>query len=377
MRFPVDLSLLDEGAHNPGLPRLQRSMGRTDLQLRDFSIPVNPYFPTRAMWDRIHGRLECALKYYPSTNAAIAERLADVLGLDPQTAVVANGSTELITWINQLWVRGGLVTDVPTFGRWTDNPAELEQPLHAYRRRREDDFRLDVDRFVRFANRTGASCAAICNPNNPTGAFLQAGEVARLLDGLRGLDVVVVDESFSDFADPARVPTAAREAAQRDNAIVIKSLGKNFGLHGVRAGYAVANPRLAARLRDALPPWNASALAELLIDELPHHLAEYEISRRRVIRDTRLLAARLSALGPLRVFPTAANFVCVELPCGVDGVALRNALLTEHGYLIRECGNKQGASSRYLRIAARPVAEQDEFLAALQATLRQLHRAAA
>ena len=59
------------------------------------------------------------LKYYPSDSAVTTKKLAAVLGLNPQTVAMANGSTELITWLDHLLVRGSLAVPIPTFGRWT------------------------------------------------------------------------------------------------------------------------------------------------------------------------------------------------------------------------------------------------------------------
>src|SRR5207302_11111059 len=96
--------------------------------------------------------------------------------------------------------------------------------------------------------------------------------------------LLVVDESFIDFSEEL-IPTVIQEAIQRPNVVVLKSLGKNFGLHGVRFGFAAANARLAARLREAIPQWNINGLAEMIIQELPDFTSDYEDSRRRVIQD--------------------------------------------------------------------------------------------
>ena len=98
----------------------------------------------------------------------------------------------------------------------------------------------------------------------------------RFLDQSRDLDLVVIDESFIDFVDAERDARSADEAAIRPNVIVLKSLGKNFGLHGVRFGYIVANPALAAKIGGALPKWNLNALAETVVYMIKDHGAEYE-----------------------------------------------------------------------------------------------------
>jgi histidinol-phosphate/aromatic aminotransferase/cobyric acid decarboxylase-like protein len=363
----IDLAVFDQTRHNPPFLGLQRALpGR---QLRDYCVPVNPYFPTTAMFRVCRDRLEEVLKYYPATNAEVGRVLAEALGLDPETVVLANGSTELLTWIDVLLVHSSLATPVPTFGRWTDHPPELGKELHAYPLRADDDFHLDVADFVRFVRARRVRAVALCNPNNPTGALQSRDEVLSVLDALADLDVVVIDESFLDFADEQGVPTVSAEAARRDNVIVLKSLGKNFGLHGVRAGYAVANRRLAGTLRRALPHWNVNGLAELLIREFPRHRAEYEVSRRRVIQDRVHLEGRLRSVAGLTVYPSRANFVYVRVPAEVDGTELRNGLLTEHGMLVRECGNKMGSDRNHFRIAARPQDQADQLIDALGAVL--------
>jgi histidinol-phosphate/aromatic aminotransferase/cobyric acid decarboxylase-like protein len=365
----VDLALFEHTRHNPAFLTLQRGLAGRGQQLRDFCVPVNPYFPTPALFAVLRERLEQVLKYYPATNEAIGRALAAGLGLDPDTVVVGNGSTELLTWIDLLFVPDGLATPVPTFGRWTDHPAELGRALHPFPLRAADHFALDVGEFVRFTHSRRARAAAVCNPNNPTGALLSRGDALRLLDELAGLDVVVVDESFIDFADEGGVPSVADEAARRDNVVVLKSLGKNFGLHGLRAGYAVANPRLARRLRAALPHWNANGLAELLIREFPRHRDAYEESRRRVVRDRVFLEAALRQVPGLTAHPSRANFVYVRLPEDLDGEAVRNRLLTEFGLLVRSCGNKVGADHRDFRIAARPAGEVGLLIDAMREVL--------
>jgi histidinol-phosphate/aromatic aminotransferase/cobyric acid decarboxylase-like protein len=369
MPVAIDLGLFDRTAHSPSMLALRRAAGTGAAPIHDFCIPVNPYFPPPAMLAAIRARLVEALTYYPSSNEGIAAALAEALGLDPDTVVVGNGSTELLTWIDWLLVHGAIATPVPTFGRWTDHPREIGRRLVVWRLRAECGFALDVDRFVRRVRHHGCRAAAICNPNNPTGALVPQGDLVRLLDELSDLDVVVVDESFLDFADEGPPPSLAPTIARWHNAIVLKSLGKNFGLHGVRAGYAVAGPRLAARLRQALPHWNVNGLAEALIREFPAHAAAYEHSRRRVVADRRRLASDLRELRGLTVYPSWANFVYVRLPEQLDGEALRNELLTEHGLLVRSCGNKLGSDARHLRIAVRPPEESALLLDALRGIL--------
>jgi histidinol-phosphate/aromatic aminotransferase/cobyric acid decarboxylase-like protein len=347
-------------------------MARPDGRITDFCIPVNPYFPTAEMFSRFQERLVEALRYYPSSNDLIAEELADVLQLPPGQVVVGNGSTELITFLNLTLLRESLAIGVPTFSRWTDEPLGLGRTVHLFPPYPEDGFRLDPASFIHFVRTTGARAAIICNPNNPTGALVPPVELLSLLDRLSDLDLIVVDESFVDFAEESTIPSIAREAVALENVVILKSLGKNFGLHGLRLGCAIANERLAGGLRKSLPHWNVNGMAEMLVFELSTHLAEYEEGRRRVVRDRVALATALQQIEELEVFPSHANFVYVRVNDEVDGVELRNRLLVDHGCLVRECGNKVGSSSQFLRIAARPPADVAHLLPALRGSLALL-----
>ncbi|GAB2591379.1 hypothetical protein GCM10027168_25860 [Streptomyces capparidis] len=369
MAQPVDTSLLHTAAHSPSWASLNRSAPDTRADRVDFCIPCNPYFPPPEMFARLRGDLESILTYYPSDNETVTAELCAALGLHPQTVVMGNGSTELITWIDHLLVRESLAVPIPTFGRWTDQPLETGKRVDMFRLREDQDFALDCDGFVRFVRRRGSRAAVISNPNNPDGGFLTRQKVLWLLDELSDLDLVVVDESFIDFVDAEAAPSVADEAAIRHNVIVLKSLGKNFGLHGVRFGYLVANPALASRVRAALPKWNLNALAETVVFMLKEYGHQYRQSLALLARDRADMALALAAVPGLVVFASQGNFLLVKLPDGADGGRLRDYLLAEHGVLVRECGNKLGSSSGFLRLVVRPYPDVERLMRGLHACL--------
>ena len=80
----------------------------------------------------------------------------------------------------------------------------------------------------------------------------------------------------------------------RPHGIVLKSLGKNFGLHGIRFGYMVANPALTAKVARLLPKWNHNSLAEAVVGMLEEYTPEYERSLRLAARDRDDMHAALS-----------------------------------------------------------------------------------
>jgi histidinol-phosphate/aromatic aminotransferase/cobyric acid decarboxylase-like protein len=365
----IDANLLRQNAHSPSFFALNRADGGQGGDLVDFCIPCNPYFPTPEMFGRLRDSLETILKYYPSDADTITAELCSTLGLNPQTVAMGNGSTELITWIDHLLVRESLATPIPTFGRWTDQPMETGKRVDMFPLPESRDFALDLEAFVRFLRERRSRVAVICNPNNPDGGYIPRQDVLRMMDALVDLDLVVVDESFIDFVDAEQVTSVAAEAAIRPNVIVLKSLGKNFGLHGIRFGYMVANPALAGRIRRVLPKWNLNSFAEIIVFLLKEHRAEYQASLARLAMDRRSMGRQLAAMPGLKVYGSQGNFILVKLPEDMDGVRLRDYLISEHGVFVRECGNKLGSTSKFLRLVVRPPQDVQRLLNGLSAFL--------
>ena len=357
MRHGVDTELFQRSAHSPSYFELTRGMADSGRPLADFCIPCNPYFPTPEMFNELAKNLDMILKFYPSDSATITARLARILRLNPATMAMSNGSTELITWMDHLWFKESVAVPIPTFGRWTDQPFETGKRVDMYPLQENSEFELDIDAYIRFIRARKSRVAVLCNPNNPDGGYLPRREIVRFMDELADLDLVVIDESFIDFVEVERHPSAATDATIRPNVVVLKSLGKNFGLHGIRFGYLVANPALAGKMSRTLPKWNLNSLAESVVFMLEEHAAEYAESLELIARDRYNMGMALARLPELTVYSSQGNFLLVKLAPGIDGIALRDFLLSRHQIFIRECGNKLGMSSQFLRLVVRP--EQD------------------
>ncbi len=343
----------------------------------DFCIPCNPYFPTPAMFDEMAARLREIITYYPSSADTITAELCNLLQLPPQCVAMGNGSTELITWIDHLMVRESLAIPVPTFGRWTDQPMETGKRVDMFPLQESNGFALDLTQYAEFIRKRNTKVAVICNPNNPDGGFLHKQALVQFMDSMADLDLIVIDESFLEFADAEVEPSVVQEAMIRPNVIVLRSLGKNFGLHGIRFGYLVANPALAGRIRGMLPKWNLNAFAEHVVFILREHGAEYAQSLQQVRRDRLDMASHLSALPGLTVYPSQGNFLFVRLPVGAEGTVVRDRMLTEHRILVRECGNKIGSSSRFLRLVVRPQTDVRRLVSGMEQVLYGTRRGAA
>jgi histidinol-phosphate aminotransferase len=198
----------------------------------------------------------------------------------------------------------------------------------------------------------------IGRPNNPTGNGIG-------IDGLRELlevgKLVVVDEAYVEFAGYS----VAKDAARRENLLVLRTFSKAFGLAGLRVGYAIGSPELIEALEQIRAPFSVNSLAQAA--------AIAAIRDRRYLRGviTKIQKGRtylrreLSRLG-MRVLPSDANFLMVDVtPLGTDAPALCE-FLAKKGILIRDLSKFRGAGSSWVRISVGRPEQNERLVAALK-----------
>jgi threonine-phosphate decarboxylase len=356
--------LFNVRSHNPSFFSVKESAVYKG-PLLDFCIPVNLHFPPPQMVQRISDRLPEILRYYPDYAEVHAKHIAEIAGVPPECIVPANGSTEIITRLCHL-TRGPILTTIPTFSRWTDLPQELGIPLHTIEQDVRRSFRLDVAEAVSRASELGVRMLVISNPSNPTGSWFEAAEIEELVLSLPEVELIVIDESFLDFSD---LESAVSLIPRAQNLVVVKSLGKSLGWHGVRLGYAAMNYRAAELLRSELPFWNVNGLAAYILKSMSEFNDEFRRSLTLVAADRTYMLNELERIPGLRVFPSKTNFLYVELPPDVPGRLLRDRLLEQYGLMVRECSNKIGSSERYLRLAVQTKEAVDLLVQALNREL--------
>jgi histidinol-phosphate aminotransferase len=194
----------------------------------------------------------------------------------------------------------------------------------------------------------------VCNPNNPTGTSSRKDELDAFLDAVPGNVLVVLDEAYREFVTDPAVPDAIKTYTDRPNVVVLRTLSKAWGLAGLRIGFTVAQPEIAATIRKVVTPFSTSSLAQSAA--LAALDATDEMRRRADLvvseRDRVLAAVREYVPG---VPDSQANFVW--LPLG-DGSAAFAAACEVERVIVRPF---QGDG---VRVTIGTPEENDAFLAA-------------
>jgi histidinol-phosphate/aromatic aminotransferase/cobyric acid decarboxylase-like protein len=135
---------------------------------------------------------------------------------------------------------------------------------------------------------------------------------------------------------------------------------------------ATANLPVLGEIRRFVPIWNVSPLAERFLRLCLRHKADYERARIQCIEETQGLAGRLAAIPQLQVWPTFSNFILFKIRNeGVTSIALRDHLLSRHGYYVRDCSRKLGLGDKFIRVGTNLPNHNAGLVAAIQAYLQR------
>jgi len=309
---------------------------------------------------------EVAVERYPDATAArlrailVGQLSAEGTPATPirgNQLVFGNGSDELIAILCAAFAapRGGrpaaVLYPVPSFVYYkyaaiARSVETIEVPLGA-------TFELDEPAMIRAIEEHHPSVVFLALPNNPTGTLWRLAFAAELAARFRDT-VIVSDEAYVAYCGATSLPVLA----DHPNLVVMRTLSK-LGMAGLRVGFTISSPAIAALLEKLRPPYNLSALDQRAAEFLLEHAAEWCAARAAdVVTERTRLAGALSARG-FEVFASAANLLLIR----TTGATALWQRLADAGITVRlfDAGRLAGC----LRITVGTPAENDALLAAL------------
>ena len=255
-------------------------------------------------------------------------------GIDPARIVCGTGSDELLNLAAQGFASIG---DEVLFSRYSFSVYDIAArrcgatPIEAA----DKDFGCDVDALLR-AVTDNTRVVFLANPNNPTGTYLPASEVARLHAGLPSDVLLVVDQAYAEYLGPDEGDGGMALAAAYDNVLVTRTFSKIYGLAGERIGWATGAPHLIDTLNRIRGPFNvtqsgqAAAIAAVRDQDFVAKTCDHNAS------ELARFTAAIEALGNhgLRAIPSKANFLLVLFEEAVTAETALGAI-AEAGYAVR------------------------------------------
>jgi histidinol-phosphate aminotransferase len=304
----VPQQILSMPPYVPGKPvtELEREFGVTDAI--KMASNENPLGPSPKALNAVKEHLSQIHVYPESSSPDLRAALAAHYRVSPDSAIIGNGSDEILQLATHAFMRPG------------DEAIVLERTFSMYR--------ICVESFggvVREARAAGYDydLAAISRavtsktrliflavPNNPTGTVFSAEDFRRFLGDLPDERLLVVlDEAYGEYVTDPNCVRGVEFIGSKPSVLVLRTFSKLYGLAGLRVGYGLSEEWLVELMNRIRPPFNVNSLAQAAasaaLEDEEHVRRTLEVNEEGM----NYLCAELARLG-LEVVPSQANFIC-------------------------------------------------------------------
>jgi histidinol-phosphate aminotransferase len=363
---PTRGSVITQGnprpVHGAITPAELRRLGLNSHQVLDFSASISPLGPPQGVWEALR---QVDLTAYPDPACLeMREALSRSLGVPVEQILVGNGSTELIHLLTRAYLSpppegtsNSIFLLTPTYGEY-EGAGRLQNAqvsrLNAYY---SDGFRWDIQSAQEQIAARKPSLIFVCNPNNPTGVYLQEPNVRWLAEAAAEAGaLLVLDEAYLSFVDH---PWDSLSLLKGNNVVLLRSMTKDYALTGLRLGYSLASEEVTARLASFQPDWSVNGLAQAAGLAALSDTEYLSRSRAAVSQSKEYLTEHLESLG-LMVMPSSANFLLVQVG---NGTLMRERLI-RRGLVLRDCASF--GLPDCIRIGLRSLADCERLVRAME-----------
>jgi len=336
-------------------------------KLLDFCYLVNPYFPPEKMKDEIRASFDVLLTEYPSGMRVNSLLAAKNFGVHQENILVGNGAAELIkSLMGRLEGKVGFIR--PTFDEYPNRYNRANSVDFTPNNR---DYSYTVDDLMSFFGDKQIQNLILINPDNPSGNYIKKADLLCLIEWSKTKGInLIIDESFADFADEMDNTLISQDILQANpHLFVMKSISKSYGVPGLRLGVlASGDTDIISKLKKDVAIWNINSFGEFYMQIEEKYKKYYLEALVRLRAERTRFQDKLANIKGIRVIPSQANFVMVELEDDINPQELLKRLLIRHNLLIKELTTKTNGRN-YLRLAVRNSVDNDVLVAAIKEEL--------
>ena len=346
----------------PGKPieELAREHGLDEERIVKLASNENPRGPSPRAREAIVSACAGITRYPDGNGFALKTAIAAHYGVEREQIVLGNGSNDVLELATQAFLRPGdeavyaqhafAVYPLATQARGATG---VEVPAR--------DFGHDLERMAQAIN-LRTRIVFVANPNNPTGTWIAPSEVKAFLEAVPRDCLVVLDEAYDEYLEPAQRSPGVSWLAEHANLIVSRTFSKAYGLAGLRVGFGLMNAPVADMLNRVRQPFNVSSVAQAAalaaLQDVDYVVESARLNRAGLAE----LGAALDAMG-VRYVPSHGNFLLVHVG---EGGRVYEHLLRE-GVIVRPVANY--GLPEHVRVTVGLPEENRRFLAALESAL--------
>jgi histidinol-phosphate aminotransferase len=244
---------------------------------------------------------------YPGSNRTLRTRIGKVNGVGPEQILLVGGSSEIIDMAMRVFLQPGdeVIIPNPTFSMY-EIRATVVGGKPVVIDTKPPNLTYDTDAMLA-AVTPRTKMIVVCNPNNPTGNFIDEGDLKRIVE--TGIPIFL-DEAYLEFYPEKE--TKASWIPRYPNIFVTHTFSKAFGLAGIRFGYMVASEEMIQLFEKVQITWSASVMSLAAADAILEHQEELKQKRDLTRNSIDFFCRELAKIPGVKPFHSHGNYMLVD-----------------------------------------------------------------
>lgn len=354
----------------PGKPveELERELGISgSIKLASNENPLGPSSRALAAIEQ----QAADINFYPDGGGyRLSARIAEMHGIDASCVTLGNGSNDVLELVTRAYLTPShsAVFSEYSFAVYPIVVQAVGAQANVARANPEDHATMPLGHdpaAMLQAIDDNTRIVFIANPNNPTGTWIEPGDLHKLMSSVSDDIIVVLDLAYHEYMDQNLRIDIADWLQQFPNLLITCTFSKIHALAGLRIGYGLSSPEIADVLNRVRQPFNTNLLAQAAalaaLDDTDHVEQSVWVNN----SGKKYLAEQFDELG-LSHLPTMGNFVSFSLK--QEAMPVYDALLRE-GVIVRPVANY--AMPEYLRVTIGTAEQNERFIASLRKVLQR------
>lgn len=352
--------------HGSDVDAVADYFGVDATKMVSFAANVNPLGISPQLKSKLAEHIDVISQYPERDYHTLRHAIGNYVDADPETILVGNGSTELISGVIKSISPRDAILIAPSYSEYEREVGLCGGQIRYFPLSRELDWQLNVSDLLSFFH-PETDMLILCNPNNPTGNALPLPVLREILQACSDHNItVMIDETYIEFSEHPELFEAIGLTREFENLVVLRGVSKFFAAPGLRLGYGICSN---SSLRDAInhhkDPWTINSLAAKA-GEIMFSDEEYQQKTRQLIlQEKQRMATKLTETGMVHIYPSEANFMLVEITNPTITAYDCFSHCAKQELMIRDCTGFPFLGSQYLRICMMLPEDNQRLLDAL------------
>jgi len=356
MRVPVRSSIHEIEEYKPG----KLVKGALKLSSNENPLGPSPKVIREIVKSIEEGELKLSVYPWEKNEEELRDEILRYVGvsasarMEKESIVLGAGVDGVLDTLVKIFIANGdeALIPVPTFSLY-ESLVKIAGGVPRYVKRKIG-FSIPIEELISSCNEE-TKLIFISSPNNPTGNCISENEIRVIIESVDSM--VIIDEAYVEFADSSLVNLAM----EYENAVVVRTFSKAFGLAGLRIGYAIIPEWLTSPYKKISIPFSVNsiaikaAIAALRDQEYLHKTVELVKQERAFLTD--------NLQQVFKVYPSKANFVLMDVSPAKSSEVY--AELMKRGIIVRDCSSFRGAGDSFIRVTVGTREQNEKVVEAL------------